>query len=697
MGQWSDEFLSSGGNQPEKIRTGTKWSEDFLSPQPEVQRTFTPTEEVSTITGQPIKEFTPTGQEPTGFGTLVKTGFVDDPQTKINIFAKARGISPDRYSIINGEIVYRGDDNKLYPETQDTPGAKLKRFAGETIAHTPGIVLGTVGAIAGPGTAAFGAAGGEGIRKSIGAAFLKEPQTVKGNIASIAIMGAVGGMSEVGGRLVTRAINRVGAIPGGKLAKAAGPLRGDIDIAKVTLVRKTGEKFGIDSLSAAETSANRSLVNWYNLLGDLDPTAEAVRIDRLKRVGQIDKSVRERFLPEVISTSKKTQLQTSEELVKLAKESILKPIKVRRAKASPLYKKAFEKAPPINTKPIQAGMNDIFAEALEGSAEQRTFQRLSKMLPEENASLRQIDKFKKEIDKILGDPTKDPLFAVDKDIKRQLTKFKQAMLKRVDEISPEYAKARRIFSEFSEEVERQGKKTLLGRVSKLEGDQQVKAARTLFTSADSTAETVLKAKKQMNNPEVWNKAVKDHLLAEFDKISNLATDDITNIGGMFQKKVFGTPHRRSILKAALDKRQFKALENYMEVLRRTGLIMRKESATASRQAMLSQAEGITGKIIRAETRPLVTKKRLIGDFIRARNSARSLRKMLEQLQSEKAIIQLEKMVQLDPRNERFIQLFVTFAGITAGTRAKTKGVRLVRTALFNRNAKLEKPGKIKGR
>ena len=57
---------------------------------------FPETGPISTITGKPETEFRPTGIPGAGFGTLAKTGFVDDPQTKINIFAEARGISPDR-------------------------------------------------------------------------------------------------------------------------------------------------------------------------------------------------------------------------------------------------------------------------------------------------------------------------------------------------------------------------------------------------------------------------------------------------------------------------------------------------------------------------------------------------------------------------------------------------------------------------
>ena len=56
------------------------------------------------------------GDRSASFGALVRGGFIDDPATKIRMFAEQRGISPERYRVIDGQIYYQGADGKFYAE-----------------------------------------------------------------------------------------------------------------------------------------------------------------------------------------------------------------------------------------------------------------------------------------------------------------------------------------------------------------------------------------------------------------------------------------------------------------------------------------------------------------------------------------------------------------------------------------------------
>ena len=694
LGITSRLLSSEGGNQQDKTKDSFNITESLLTGDVGPKDPFIGSRPLGSVI---TKEYMGKQKESAGFITNMVAGLADDPQTQIRVYAASRFPNlpePERlkrYGIHNNEVVYMGDDGSLYRETADTWWQRIKRFAAQTGSHAPAIAMGVIGAVVGPGTAALGAAGGEGIRKSIAGTVLKEPQTTMGNIASMALEGATAGAGEIAGRGVVRGLNRLGAMRGGKIATAAGQRRGEIDIPKTKDLRRIAEEMGID-LSAAETTGSKALVDKYNLLGDLPATADLIRADRLKRIGQIEISAEKKLLPR-ISPKKESVTKIGEDIVAASKKAVEKPVKVRRAKASPLYKKAFEESPPFGTTPIKNDLASVFKDSLSGSAEDKAFNRLSKMIPEKKMSLKQVDTFKKEIDKILGDFTKDPRFAVDKGVKNKLLKFKKALLKQADETSPTYARARKIFGEYSEEVEKRSVKTLIGRISKLEGDQKLKAVKELFKSTDSYPEVIARIKKQVTeqSPEVWNKAVRQHIEEVFDSVTELATDDIYNLGGMFRKKLFGSKKRREILKAAVDPGQFKALENFMEVMQRTGLIMKKESATATRQVLIQElgaqaGEGLAGKIIRAQTRPLYTKTRIVGDWFRKMNTLikqgkadKELRKLVDVLLSGDAAKQLEKMIQLSPRSVKLIPQFATFLGLTtkgevSRKRAKSRDV-----------------------
>ena len=176
--------------------TGTDYADDLLEWATEphrvkVERHYEPTEEISTITAKPIVEFTGRGGSGASFWAHLKAGIVDDPITKAKIYAADRfpDLTEDermkRYRLVSGEVVFKDMDNKWYSESPGMFHNKLKKFLGETTAHTPAIAMGVVGAMGGPELAALGAAGGEGIRKTIGATVFDEPQKTRENISTM--------------------------------------------------------------------------------------------------------------------------------------------------------------------------------------------------------------------------------------------------------------------------------------------------------------------------------------------------------------------------------------------------------------------------------------------------------------------------------------------------------------------------------
>ena len=200
-------------------------------------------------------------------------------------------------------------------------------------------------------------------------------------------------------------------------------------------------------------------------------------------------------------------------------------------------------------------------------------------------------------------------------------------------------------------------------MAKLEGDKVITAAKKLFSSIDSSPTTVKRAKRLIKNqnPAAWDEAMRVHLQDLFESTKQSATGDITNTGGHFYKKVWGNTRQKKILEAAMDKNQFQNLSDFMTVLKRSGLILGKESATATRQAMMEEMQGPSlSRVVRVISRPLVTKEKIFGDQLLQSVLYKNAKQLAEVMTSEKAAVQLKKMMKLPPTVKKVLPQFTTF-------------------------------------
>lgn len=624
-----------------------------------------------------------------GFLTNLKAGLADDPQTQLRVYAASR--FPDmpeqerlkRYGIHKGEIIYEGKDGKLYRETADSWYENIKRFAAKTGSHLPTLILSTIGSFGGPGLAALGAAGGEGIRKSTANVILDEPQTVMGNVASMAKEGALAFGGDVAGRGIASGINKAGAIRGGKLASAAGRNRNIINAEETKRLERLGKEFGID-LYPPQTTGSRLLADKFNLLGDLESSSKIIQRARTKQIEQIDDAVYKFF--KKLSPSSEGASSIGEQLKTAAGKTIDASIKIRSKKAAPIYQKAFEESGPVNIKPVISFLEKKLKTAKGGVRQHLLRAKKSIMSPDlpkktlldsagkpissesiYDTTLKGLHDAKIEIDRLIGQAAKDSQGNI---VKRNYMKVKNLLLDQMDKASPDYKKARQIFSSYSEEVAKQGKKTLIYDISKLEGDKVSLAAKKLLSSPEAKRDPliILKIKRKIvaQDEDVWNKAIVSHLQDLFESTKLSSTGEITNIGGHFYKKVWGDLGQRRVLKAAMDPEHYKALENFMKVLERSGMILSKESATATRQTMLEQMGGKgLRKGVRAIVQPLYTKKRLFGDALLESILHKKAKLLAEAMTSKSAAEQLNKMFQLGPSAEKAFPAMTNFLSMVS--------------------------------
>lgn len=654
--------------------------------------------------------------KPGTFASQFKEAFVDDPDTQIRIFAKARFPElPEREAIARyditdkGEIVFQDDDGIFKRETPDTFLGQARKLGANFLANLPAVILGAIGATGGVKTAALGAGGGEAIRKLIGHLVFEEPQTSTGNALDIAIEGTLAGLGEAGGNIFSWSINKtlgIGRPSGRKLSKLASKdlriatkaekklMRGQsrgvvapvIDEAEMNRMIDLGKKYGID-LNVAEVAGSRELINRFNLLADLSQSADL--IDQFKKTQnlQIQNAV-PNFLR---SLSEETDpFHVGKDITGAANRAI-RGLKDKRSDiARPWYKKAFAGREDIlvDTDDTIALINGMLGDVADKTPSSSALKKIRKTILDANGDIVVLDRIKQDtIDEILSKAKVSP------NLRRQMVQVKRSLTGAMEKESPQYAQARFIHGVLSPEVEA-AEKGLIGALSKMEGDNVVGAATQLLASKTTTPETIRRARRAITGktfrqvrrdiraaigeeveqlPEdtiqgkkVWNSAIAEFLRFRFSILKESQTSTVQNIGGAFRKAVFGNQEQREILRAAMTKEQFRNLSDFMEVLQKTGLTFGKESATATRQEELkSLGRETQSEFLTIATSPFRTPERTIADRINAVRFGAGARELAEKILDPKSGSELAKIKRLSPRSEQLIKQVSVFLAITA--------------------------------
>ncbi len=669
---------------------------------------------ISTITGKPVTEAGGgTFPEPPSLGTMFKAGFVDNPQTKIEIYSKARfpDLPPEeakaKYGITeDGTIVFRDEDGIFKPETDATFVTQAKNLAGRTGASGPSIILSIIGSVMGgvPGTFMGGAAG-EGFRKTIGAMVFDEPQSKMEIASDVALEGVLAATGEIGGSIFTGSTNKLLNLgkPGDRtLAKLAtkdlryatkkellaakkgkaglvSPL-GDID--ELKRIQALADKYGI-KLSAAEISKNRELLNHFSLLGDLDQSADLMQA--FKRTQNLDiQNAVPRFLDSIADEA--DPFEVSVRAAKAADDAVLGLKGIRREAARPFYKKAFaDDSIEIDINPILAFIDkelqqakgpvrDSLLKAQSLLKKPITKVPPSKILTKEGVpavpageaydlSTKGLHGAKMALDDLIAGAKQT---GVGNTSKGNYSVIRRMLLKEMTDQNPSYALANLVHALHSVPVD-QVEAGVIGALSRMSSDNITGASTQILASKMSTPQLVQRAKFliRSQDPGAWDAAVRDFLKFKFERIKDVRSSELTNIGGAFRQAVFGDANQRKIMEAALEPAQFKNLTDFMEVLQRTGLTHVKESATATRQETLKQFRRKTEfEPITIMTSPFRTPKRTIADRYNELRFGRGARELAEKIVDPKSAVELANMRRMSPKSEQLIKSLTIFMALT---------------------------------
>lgn len=579
--------------------------------------------------------------DPAGMIDAARFATIEDPQVRIQKFAESRfpdeppEVREGRYRVVDGDVVYRGPDGKIYPEISG-PGATIADFAGKSFLPMAGAILGTM--MGGPvGGAALGM-GGLGWTKTAGLAQGDRQDSDK-NAKDILLQGAVDyAVPAAGGKIVEKFANR----------RAARDVI-SFDRAATQRLMDSARRHGV-TLTPAEASNLGSLINQQTRYGrGMDEAGDVMKKFYGDRAEQVAAAVED-----FIGTTP-GKMATGEAATKTASGIIRGAEKARSKAVAPTYKALMQSDGAMV--PRVEFMQDLSEDTYLGEVIKKVKSdpkwmtsdgvNISK-LPENHLAV--IDRAKKYLDsEMKGLQKGDPLMAMLQDRKRTL-------LSHADAAFPEYKAIRAQYAGMSPEVDAL-KEGLIGQVAKLKGTKVDKASRVFLDESADPARIgmarseFLRAGKAKEWDDLTNTWLQDH----WSKANSGRTVKEA-AGARFAEQVFGTPGKRAMLKEAVGPKRYKALEDLVEVLEATGRVAKGQSMTQpAQEAAKAEAREVAPVVSFARevdvTRPLEA----LGNWWvenRTGNWRASLAKAITSPEAVKELDKLKVLRKLSPGSKR---------------------------------------------
>lgn len=513
------------------------------------------------------------GKTVASMGTLTKAAMVDDPQTKLRIFAKARfpndPKAEERYGMLGSEVVYIGDDGKLYRDTPAGFVGGLKEFgagiAGKALPIAGGIAGGIVGAPGGPpgviGGSALGAAAGEGYRKTIANVGFDESQTVGGNIKAMGTEAVWSAGGAYVGKKLGDFLNRHAARDIARLDKPA-----------TAALQAKARQLDID-LTPGQASNLPSQKLREEALARMPQTADIMDDAMRQQAAQATKAT-ENFLARI---SPVEGLDEAGTVARDAAKQVISKLTAERAQAAkPLYQRAFTEF---------AGFSDEQGEALARLRSSPSFREAEKVatrlyqddlatmgakqMPQAGA-LRDLHYTKLALDKLIGDAATG---SYNKTTRSALIGIKNELLKVMDEASPAYAQARATFAHMSPNIE-SVQDGVIAKVAGL-GDEQAMKASQMMLGPQMSPAAVQRARDlflKAGLGDDWNAMVRAHLQESFMKAGREFKGGSVGQAPTFRAAMAGNPAQKRVLEVAMDYQQRAAFNDLMEVFEAMGRI-----------------------------------------------------------------------------------------------------------------------------
>ena len=529
---------------------------------------------------------------------IAKASFADDPKYRIPLYAKARGISPDSYQIIDGRPAYRAkDDGNWYFEeppdgwfepidsfgeladwTAGNAGPAIPAVAGTAagIATFPAAltgvgIAGTVGATAGA------QAGGELLRQGIGKMLTGEDVDL-GKVAEEGAYGAVGqAVPTVAIRAARPFIERFRR----SSRTSPAPSGPGFDTAAAADLEAKAKDKNI-RLTAPELSNSPSMKAEQKYLSNMPQSADKMGDYYQGRALEIHDAVDRELAG--ISPQDSAELAGAD-AIKAAKGAIKGARAARSAEAKPQYEAVVNERSVLDEGQFGPVAGDPYLMERVAAVKASKLHGM-KDLPDQ--ALPVLDQVKKDLDDAIdvarrgGEGNKA----------RLLSEKRAKLLEATDTAFPDYPAARAAFAGESPAVD-ELEKGVIGQIAKLKDTSARDAADRLMNGSRIGPLEASRARNaiERESPEVWQGVKRAWLSSQWDRASKeTLSDGALNAGPKFRKALMGDPQQRKVLETVLSQEEMKSLSDLSEVLEAAGRVKPIGSDTAWNQEMKKLAE-----------------------------------------------------------------------------------------------------------
>lgn len=603
------------------------------------------------------------------FRTLTKAASVDDPATKIRIFANdlfpGDKKAAERFGIVDGEVVYIGKDEKLYRATPPGFLGSVQEFganmAGNALPIVGGVAGSVLGAPGGPagslGLSALGAAGGKGIQQVIANTVYDEPQTVGGNIAGMGQEAAF----DVGGSLIGLGLQKWLSR---NVLRDAGKLDPEAVRALDLKSRNVGGTGLPVDLNVAQRTNIPSLKGRAEALARIPDSADEMNAALDATRGQAARAAG--AFVDGVGTA--TSVRSGGEAGRTGATNILDRIaEDRAAAAKPWYDKALNKIINLSDEGLSKLANTpAFKSAFERGQKIAANEGLD--LGQSASNMRALHYVKLGLDDLIEKGgLKEGVGSTER---RTVIGVKNKLLEFMDAASPDYARARSIYGHYMPSL-KAGREGLIGELAELADKDLIGAARRVF-SPTTSPEDVVKLRSMFyryDQGERWKDLLKGFLQDTLETSSReFKSGPGVGAAVSWRAQLMGNPKQAANLRAAMTEKQFSAFTDMMDVFEAVGRVQgRGNSITMQMQEAASNLRAESGRNI---LQKILEPKRAVVDWIAEARMGRHASKQVEILNDPNGIKRLNELKKLSPHSKEFIQGFSSLFGLSLSPESK---------------------------
>jgi hypothetical protein len=593
-------------------------------------------------------------------------GIPTEKQAAINYFAKARGISPDRYAVIGGDIAYQGNDGKFYKEVVGIP-SRMAYNAPDVAEMVPDVTAGVLSApllLAGPP----GVAGALGLTGGVSALSNYVRQKIAGATAGQEVnpteVALSGGLSLLG----EAAPLGVRAFKERRLARDIA----QVNPAETAALRQQASKYGIP-LTGAELSNLPSLKSTQKVLGNIpESSAQMEKFYRgreTKVQSAVDDYLSSLSKVEDASVAGNRGLQALE----VQKQNL---IQARDAATDPIYKQAFAESVPVNTAPVLSEIDSMLKTQPPTGKAASYLRKVKDLLqrpeidvdgnelktfrPEDRLPNLQNAKF--EIDSMFSE---DAFTSLDKSVQGKLTSIKNNLLDKMSAENPAYREANKQFELLSQPLNEFNERITGVSLSQMSKDNLKNFANRIFENPSPN--TIRYAKDQITaggGDEAWNAVTRAYLEEQWQlakKPAKSQQGQKLDVGNAWQNVLMGDQKQQKALQVALGKDKFDGLRDLSQVLEAAGRVKKLGSDTAFNQLITEEliknppvTNVITGAA-RAGGFAMSPQNwgKKITDWAIKKDAANNAEQLTDIITSPNAVDQLKQLKRMSPTSAKF--------------------------------------------